>query len=181
VTNSTSWEILDGLPPYGPMAAPFSATGQGMHREGLVVRFSSSTGSWVGNFQRGGSSLDHVFAHPDGRHGVVVAGGTAYVVDAESRRLVDHFGANIEDVFLVAANGYVLLGNGLWFEALGPSGLVWRTRRISWDRMRNLSLDGTAVRGEASAPWGPDGAWYPFEVDAVTGSVSGGSYNGPPM
>jgi len=78
MTNSARWEVLDGLPAYGPMSEPFSTTGQGMHREGLVDRFFPPTGSWVGNFQRGLSSLDEVFAHPDGRHVVVVAGGTGY-------------------------------------------------------------------------------------------------------
>ena len=61
------------------------------------------------------------------------------------------------------------------------TGTAWRSRRISWDGMRNVSLTGTVVRGEAYAPEGPDGMWYPFEVDALTGVVSGGSYNGPPM
>ena len=181
MTNPPLWEVLEGLPVYGPMAVPFSATGQGTHREGLVVRFSPVTGTWVGNFQRGLTSLDDVCAHPDGRHVVVVAGGTAYLVDVENRSLVAHFGAQIEQVLPVPANGYVLVGNGLWFEALGPAGTAWRSRRISWDGMRNISLAGTVVRGEAYAPEGPDGSWYPFELDAMTGTVSGGSYNGPPM
>ena len=163
------------------MAEPFSATGQGTHREGLVVRFYPSTDSWVGNFQRGLTSLDEVFCHPDGRHVVVVAGGTAYVVDAEDHRLVAHFGAQIEQIVLVPASGFVLLGNGLWFEAIGPTGTAWRSRRISWDGMRSISLAGTVIRGEAYAPEGPDGMWYAFEVDAMTGVVIGGSYNGPPM
>jgi hypothetical protein len=181
MTSAPLWEILDGLPVYGPMAEPFSATGQGTHCEGLVVRFSAPTGSWVGNFQRGFSSLDEVFAHPDGRHVVVVAGGTAYIVDADSHCLVAHFGAQIEQIILAPASGFVLLGNGLWFEALGPAGAAWRSRRISWDGMRKVSLAGTVLRGEAYAPEGPDGAWYPFEVDVMTGAVSGGSYDGPSM
>jgi len=181
MTNSARWEVLDGLPAYGPMAEPFSATGQGTHREGLVVRFFPPTGSWVGNFQRGLSSLDEVFAHPDRRHVVVVAGGTAYVLDAEGHNVVAHFGVQIEQILLVPESNFVLLGNGLWFEALGPTGTVWRSRRISWDGMRNVTLAGTIVRGEAYAPEGLDGTWYPFEVDVMTGSVSGGSYNGPPM
>jgi hypothetical protein len=151
-----------------------------MHSEGLIVRFFPSTGSWVGNFQRGLSSFDQVFAHPDGRHVVVVAGGTAYVIDQESHRLVEHFGAQIEQIVLVPVNGFVLLGNGLWFEALTPTGRAWRSRRISWDGMRDISMAGMVVRGEAYAPEGPHGTWYPFEVDVLTGAVSGGSYNGPP-
>jgi len=181
MSSTTLWEILPGLPVYGPMAEPFSSTGQGTHREGLVVSFCPPTGSWVGNFQRGLSSLDEVFAHPNGRHVVVVAGGTAYVVDSDRHSLVEHFGGQIEQILIVPANGLVLLGNGLWFEALGPAGTAWRSRRISWDGMRKVSLSGTVVRGEAYAPEGSDGTWHPFELDVMTGAVSGGSYNFPPM
>ncbi len=181
MTNSPLWKILDGLPPYGSMAEPFSEMGQGAHREGLVVKFYPPTGSWVGNFQRGVSSLDEVFIHPDGQHVVVVAGGTVYVIDVEDHQLITHYGGDIEQIILVPANGLVLLGDGIRFEAFDSTGTVWRSRRISWDGMRNVSLTGTIVRGEAYAPWGPHGMWYPFEVDALTGAVSGGSYNGPPM
>jgi hypothetical protein len=181
MTNLSQWEILEGLPVYGAMAEPFSTTGQGTHREGLVVRFSPPMGSWIGNFQRGLSSLDEVFAHPNGRHIVVVAGGIAYVVDAEGHSLVEHFGAQIEQVICVPAHDFVILGNGLWLEALCSTGTAWRLRRIAWDGMRNVCLDGTIVRGEAYAPEGPDGTWHSFEVDAITGALSGGSYNGPPI
>lgn len=181
MTALPSWEILDGLPVYGPMAEPFSATGEGTHREGFVVRFSPSTGSWIGNFQRGFSSLNVVLAHPDARHVVVVAGGTAYIVEPDSHALVSHFGALIEEIVSVPEIGFVLFGNGLWFEALGPKGKVWRSRRISWDGMRNLVLAGEVIRGDAWAPEGPDGAWYPFELEVMTGAVRGGAYYGPPM
>ena len=48
--DRTTWDILDGLPTSGPSAVPFSSTGQGEHREGLVVRFSLPSETWVGNF-----------------------------------------------------------------------------------------------------------------------------------
>ena len=175
---TSQWEILDGLPVYGPMAEPFSATGQGTHREGLVVRFSPPGGSWVGNFQRGLSSLDHVFDHPNGRHVVVVAGGTAYVVDAPSHHLVEHFGGQIVQIIPLSDSGPVLLGNGLWFTALDANGIAWRTRRISWDGFRRLSLVGTTLRGEAYAPFG-EGTWHAFELDTSTGAFTGGAYRGP--
>jgi hypothetical protein len=75
----------------------------------------------------------------------------------------------------------VIFGNGLWFEAVGPNGLQWRSRRLSWDGVRDVSVSGHVLRGDAYAPEGPDGAWYPFEVDLNTGDVTGGSYTGPPM
>ncbi len=178
---SDTWEILDGLPAYGPAAQPFSATGFGTHSEGVVVKFLATSGEWMGNFQRGMSSCDEVFQHPDGRHLVVVAGGTAYVVDPEARLLARHFGAQIEHVIPIPGEPLVLLSNGLWLEALDARGTAWRSRRISWDGFRGLALDGHLLRGEAYAPEGVDGAWYGFEVDVRSGEVTGGSYSGPPM
>lgn len=181
MTAQNHWEILDGLPVYGPMAEPFTATGRGTHSQGLVVQFHAATGTWVGNFQRGLSSYDTVFEHPDGRHVVVVAGGTAYVVDPRSRALSQHFGADIEHVYEVPVHNLVILGNGLWFEAIGKDGTLWESPRLSWDGMRNVTLIDETVRGEAYSPEGPDGAWYPFELDVTNGAAIGGSYNGPPM
>ena len=181
MATSLNWEVLDGLPAYGPPADAFSATGLGKHREGLVVRIHASSGAWVGNFQRGLSSCDHVLDHPDGRHLLVIAGGTAYVVDPETRELARHFGCQIEYVFLLPGVPILLLGNGLWFEAIGGEGLRWRSRRISWDGLRSVVLDGNLLCGEAYAPEGPLGTWYPFQLDVLTGTVTGGSYYGPPM
>ena len=47
-----SVRIPPGLPATGPPPEQFSATGQGMFREGHVVRFSSRTGTWIGKASR---------------------------------------------------------------------------------------------------------------------------------
>lgn len=174
--NLPRWEIQAGLPPYGPMALPFSHTGMGTHREGFVVKFFPSTGTWIGNFQRGLSSLDHVFSHPNEKHAVIVAGGTAYVVDPDSRNLIESFGGQIDAIIPVPELRYVLIRNGVSFEAMGPTGIVWKSRRISWDGMRNISLLGSTVHGEAYRPEGVEVMWDAFELDILTGSVTGGSW-----
>jgi hypothetical protein len=51
------FEILPGLPPYGPLPVQFSATGCGTHREGFVVQFDGSSVPWVGNDQRGKAEM----------------------------------------------------------------------------------------------------------------------------
>jgi hypothetical protein len=181
MATSVKWEILDGLPAYGPAAVAFSATGLGTHSEGLVIRVHSSSGAWVGNFQREASSVDRVLEYPDGRCLLVIAGGSAYVVDPETRELVRHFGGQIEQVLTLPEDPSFLFGNGLWFEALGREGMKWRSRRISWDGFRHVVLNGNLLCGEAYAPEGPEGAWYAFELDVQTGTVTGGSYYDPPI
>ena len=70
------YDVLPGLPPYGPLPELFSETGSDTHREGFVVKFfPDASEAWVGNFQPGITSFRGAFPHPDKRHVVVVAGG----------------------------------------------------------------------------------------------------------
>ncbi len=169
------FEVLPGLPSNGPLSEPFTATGQGTHREGYVVRFSPANGeSWVGNFQRGSTRFETVVEHPNQHDLIVIAGGQGYVVDPSDRIKRNYMSSNIDAVFPIAELRMILLTNGLWVEALASDGLLWRSQRISWDGMRNYRLDGSTLLGEAWLPW--EDRWIPFEVDVQTGSVRGGSY-----
>lgn len=166
--------MLDGLPPYGPPAEGFSATGQGMHREGLVVEFTTSTGdAWVGNFQRGLSNLDAVVRSPAANDVIIViAGGQAYVIAPETRTCVHTFGGMIEHVFEFA--DHFVVSNGLWFEATDGHQTQWTTRRLSWDGMMSIRVEGGTIVGDAYDPM--NDTWVPFSVHAATGEAVGGSY-----
>lgn len=167
------YRVLSGLPPYGPRAVPFSATGQGLHREGLVVEFRASDGSaWVGNFQRGLTKFDVVQAFPGSSSIVVIAGGQAYVVNPDSRRCLRTFGGGIEHLF--ALRERLIVSNGLWLEAIAGEHMLWRSRRLSWDGMMNLCVEGSQIVGEAYDPM--DDKWIPFAVDVADGQAHGGSY-----
>lgn len=174
---SLCFHILPGLPATGPLPEQFSATGYGKHSEGFVVEFAlTSRESWIGNFQPGGSSYSAVFTHPDGSSVVVIAGGTAYIVNPETRQLRQTFGAQIETVISDGARHQLVFGNGLWFEALSIDGIRWRARRVSWDGMRNVTIVGSRITGEALDL---DESWREFSIDLETGAATGGSYNGP--
>ena len=166
-----------GLPPYGPSALSFPDPNA--FSEGLVVTFTTSTGErWTGNFASGPGSLDAVRDELGPRATIVVASGAAYLVDVD-RKTASDITWPVEYVEYVASQELVVIGNGLWFEAIGPSGAVWQSRRISWDGMRSLGRDGEELSGEAYSPMGPPD-WVPFELDLASGDVKGGSYNGPP-
>lgn len=168
------YEVLRGLPPYGPPDEQFTETGQGAYREGLVVRFADGEGrQWVGNFQPGLGGVDTVLDHPDGRRVFVIAGGQGYIVDPEDRSSRNYFGGNIESAISLPGLG-VIFGNGLWFEAIGPDGPLWKSDRISWDGMQNLEITGQTLTGEA---WDPmQECWVRFELDVATGHSQGGSF-----
>jgi len=172
----SNFEVLDGLPPYGPTALPFPEDGREAFREGLVVRFHEAGGeSWVGNFQKDFSGgFDFVIGHPDRRHVIVIAGGAGYFVDPELRRQTHMFGGGIKFAQHVANLNIVIIGDDTRIGAFSADGSGWSSERISWDGMRNIAVDGTILRGEA---WSPiSNCWHPFELDLLTGKSSDAVY-----
>jgi hypothetical protein len=171
------FEILPGLPPYGPAAEPFPEDGGQAYREGLVVEFRPrGRPSWVANFQKGASGVDAVVRHPDQDHVIVVAGGTGFIVDPVSRRQTHQFLLSGAISFLQSLPelNLVVVGDGLRIAACLADDTGWCTERISWDGMRNITVSGSTLRGEA---WSPvSDRWYPFVVDLLTGKMSGAIY-----
>src|SRR5579862_3727170 len=93
-----AFEVLPGLPSYGPMAKPFPTSGYASHSQGFVVQFSSAkTGIWTGNFQFGLSNFSNVYDHPDGKRVLVISGGDVYAVDPELQ-LAEEIGGMVNSV-----------------------------------------------------------------------------------
>lgn len=173
------FEVQGGLPPYGPEALPFSATGVGTRSEGYVVKVYQAAGTeWIGNFQPGLSGFNSVFHHPDGERIIVIAGGLAYAVNIEKPGDWSHFGGQIEFAECIEELQAILIGNGLWFELHGKESLIWKSRRMSWDGMRDIRIEGVKLYGSAWTYHSPD-TWSPFELDLSNGSHVGGTYTGP--
>jgi hypothetical protein len=171
-----TFEVVPGLPPYGPAAIPFPVSGRGAHMQGFVVRFTPTAGdSWVGNFQSGMTRFSGAYAHPDARHVLVVSGGQVYVVDPDGRS-AEELGGMVASVIPIPERSALLLEEGLWLSLIDPTGLRWRTRRLSWDGIRNLSVEANFIRGEG---WRYDDTWHEFQVSLSTGDTKGGAYAGP--
>jgi hypothetical protein len=144
------FKILPGLPPYGPPAKSFSASGNASPKEGLVVEFyPGSSDSWIGNFQPGLWGLNGVFELEP--LVLVVSTAEGYLVDPRTAVLKYTPQFAIQLVMPLKRAG-LLLGNGLWFERLDAAGPIWRTRRNGWDEMRSIQITGDTLTGEASEP-----------------------------
>ena len=169
------FEILSGLPPYGDAALPFPSDGSHAFREGLVVRFNPmSPDVWTGNFQRGLTEFDTVLDHPDTRQVVVIAGGAGYVIDPQLRKETHHMSDGINYAAFLPDLGIIVVGNDLEFGAIRADGTGWSSGRISWDGIRNVSISGSVLTGEAYSPLGD--AWTPFTLDLQTGECVGAIY-----
>lgn len=174
----SSFRVRPGLPAYGPRATSIPAGWGHGAREGMVVEFVTDTGeTWIGNFEPGLGGADDVRRHPNGRDVLVIAAGTMWVVDPD-RRVAAEASPAVFAVWPVRdPDSLVMSTHDLAFFRLGPKGVVWHTRRVSWDGFRDVHVSPTEITGLAWAPWEPE--WSPFTVDLRTGRAQGGSYNGP--
>jgi hypothetical protein len=170
------YEILAGLPPYGPAPYQFSDTGHGFHREGFVVRFRRHDGShWTGNFHGDVTSCRGVFRHPNRRHFVVVASGVGYVVEPDDPDAYHCLEAWIHEIIEVPDRGILLfVDGGVYITTLDALGQETRSQRVSWDGIRHLCVSDSQVSAEAYDPMVD--RWAPFTLDLDTREIQGSSY-----
>jgi hypothetical protein len=115
-----------------------------------------------------------VEVHPNKVDALVFARGDLWVVNPSTHSAALLLTA-IESVLPIERpDGWILNRQGLALPRLGPDGLKWHTRRLSWDGFDQLSITQSALMGLA---WSPlDEQWRPFNVDVHSGRSSGGSY-----
>jgi hypothetical protein len=140
------------------------------------VEFITVAGNWVANFQPGLGGVDLAQLHPNQRDAVVLAAGDLWVVNPIQRSaecLLQGIDAAIE---VQGPDGWVFSFRGLALARFGPDGIVWHTRRLSWDGFDKLSIAHAQLTGFA---WSAtDTRWHLFRVDLATGRSTGGSYSG---
>jgi hypothetical protein len=169
------FEVLPGLPPYGPMAVSFTRNGATEHREGLVIRFHpNESASWVGNFVGAPTGYTTVLDHPNERDVIVIAHGDGCVIDPEQRILRDRIAPDIQGAFAIPSFGMVVLQTFTDFTSIRADGTGWRSPRISWDGLRNIHISGTHLSGEAYTP--VSDRWVPFTLHLLTGCCTDGIY-----
>lgn len=100
-----------------------------------------------------------------------------FCVDPAARTAVE-LGQPIFGIWpLPEANDLILSRQDIAFLRIGAGGVVWHTRRVSWDGFRDVRIERLTLTGEA---WSPiEDRWLPFSVDLRTGRAEGGSYTGP--
>lgn len=156
------------------MATCFPAAFARSGSEGYVVEFfPDTTDAWVGNFCPGLGGYSGAHLHPNGSDVAVFSKGSGYVIDARARQMKKEFGGAIANVWeLSDPPGLLCDRQGLAFFRIGREGVIWHTRRLSWDGFRDVVVTGNRITGSAI---GLEDDWSPFEVDLVTGSSKGGS------
>jgi hypothetical protein len=172
--------ILDGPPPIHPLERVyhFPVELEEGDRTGTYVRVIPKRGpAWSGFFALGFNSeqvVTAICACPDPDSVCVVVGGYGYVVKAtdpscwfqvEQRPVVD---------LRAVAEAELLLFTGFTSAtALGKTGIVWQSERLSWEGVRITTVESGKLHG-----FGWDlmsDQEVAFEVDLKTGKHVGGA------
>ena len=174
---SDRYEILDDLPPYGPMYISITDNAdEPFVSEGYVIRFYKKDGSdWVANFRPGWTDCSFVKDYPDSDNIIVIANGMGYIVTTESEKPIETFGISIKNVLEINKNN-LLISDDIGVEIINENGIEWKSPRISWDGIKNLSINDNILTGLSFDPMNDLEEWCEFSIDLITKEINGGSY-----
>ncbi len=170
------YDILPGLPSYGPLYIPVSEDGEQFYSEGFVVRFYKSDGTeWVANFKPGWSDCSLVVYYPESNRLVVIAKGQGYIMTPDQQTPLDTFGVNIKDAIKTEDNKIVFVDD-VYVTLIDDKGVVWQSERISWDGIKDLNLKDNILTGLSYDPMDSITEWIPFSINLDSKEITGGSY-----
>ncbi len=162
-------EILEEAPE-GEEIIPIPAEDDDPESERMLVRIGLGESSWIGSFACGGQPVSTMFIMPNGKHFFVSACGAGYIVDLESRTLVERAGTEVVGVHRDALMTIFLIEhNAMSLEAFGVVTRLWKTPPLGAGGLRNIALRDDCVVGEARQA---SGEWLAFAVNVVTGEVT---------
>ncbi len=171
------YEILEGLPTYGPMYIPVSESGEPFFSEGFAVRFYKTDGSeWVANFQPGWTDLKGIFELNDTSNLLIIAFGTCYLMNSDIQSPISVFGVGYESVFKTQ-DGRLILQDQTDLTIIETDGNHWDSERISWDGLKELKLENNIVSGLSYDPNDDTNDWVYFSYNIDNRLLTGGSWN----
>lgn len=168
-----SLELLSGLPSGGETVHVFPSAWTARGSEGVVVRVVTAARSWVGNFMPGAVGVTGCWKLGE-EAGVVVAQGDVWHVSAISGSGAKLL-AGATKVHEIGGSGLLLEIDGIRLARMSESGILWESRRLSWDGLREVVVKGGCISGSG---WSmPRDTWVAFAVDLGDGASSGGGYD----
>lgn len=177
--NRKKYEVLNGLPAYGPMYVPvtqYDGTFISTYSEGFAVRFFTSDGnSWTANFSLGMTVFSTVIDFPDTDLTIVVAGGSGYLMNRDQHKPINTFSVTIKAALLTDAQE-VIMADSTHVTIINFKGQIWSSERLSWDGIEDLRVEGNMLHGTAYVPTHETEDWVAFTIDLETRQRSGGGW-----
>ena len=164
-------ELLTSLPPPDEPVIAFPPQGGDLGRGRILLRIGIRKASWIGSFELGHNNHTTVAMLPDDKHLFVSAGGAGYVIDEQSRTLVEMTGTDVVGTMVYNPLAlFVVNHNGRSFEAFDRTGRIWKTDTISTGGFRRIDFTPDVMTGEARHPILL--GWIGFSVKLATGEVA---------
>lgn len=174
----SKFEILPGLPATGPMYIALSADNEQFYSEGFVVRFLKSDGTiWIANFKPGWSDFSFAKEYPNANRIVIVAKGQGYIINPEIQSPIETFGLGIRQIIETKHN-QLICASDCYLYLIDENESVWQSERISWDGIKDLSVEQNIITGLAYYPM--TDSWLPFTFDIESKLITGGSFDSKP-
>ena len=159
-------EILTSVPD-GEQVWKFPPEDSGARR--LLLRIGVKPVSWIASFERGNKGPSTVQLMPGDTHFFVSAAGAGYIIEAETRTLVEKIGDDVVSVgFDDSRTRFFVNHDDRCLQAFGPAGWLWTSEEIGLG-FRGLMLNGKYLLGEAQRT--AEAEWSTFSVDVATGEV----------
>ena len=171
------FEILKGLPPYGPLYVPVSTDNEPFYHEGLVVKFIKRDGSeWIANFDVGGTNLKKILELDNSNNLLVIACGICYLFSIEKTKPISILGYSFSE-YLKTENNQFIFNDCTDLLIVESNGEFHRTDRISFGGIKDLHYQNGFARGKAWEPNSKKGKWIDFEYDVKNRILKGGCFN----
>ncbi|HWX54481.1 MAG TPA: hypothetical protein VN176_07800 [Verrucomicrobiae bacterium] len=147
-------------------------------RTGVYLRVMPEHGNaWIGFFSLGFDSdkvVSALYSCPAPDSFCVIAGGYGYVVKADDpTQWMRVEQRPVTDVRALPEQKLLLLAGFLTITALGPSGLLWTTGRLSWEGISISRIERQTLYGLGWDAF--TDKEVPFEVDLASGKHIGGA------
>lgn len=167
-------ELLEELPGYTPRNMFYvPPTGDG-GRDGVLVRVRSGGAEWIGCFAFGdfGVPTCALVASPQQDTMFVVAAGAGYAIDVNRPSHWSELPClPIRQVGVSIEHKIVWFGDFIRLMAYGAEGLMWRSRRLCWDGLQIIAVEGNSIIGRGDEPTNPSKPTGNFAINLLTGEV----------
>lgn len=178
VPYSFRYQILSELPVDNLKLVYIPNGGSCVGRDGVIVKLLPYDGeSWVGIFAFGdmlSNGSCNAYFGPGRNHLTVLAKGEAYIVlPSDPCSFIRVKSCPAICAIPVPSHDLMLFHDYTEIVAYNENGLVWETKRISWDGIKIEEISDSAILGKS---WDSlNGKNVQFSVDLTDGSHQGGA------
>ena len=147
-------------------------------RNGAYLRVIPKGGAaWAGFFAQGFDSdqvISEVCSTPNPDSFCAVVGGYAYLMQAGDPRQWSRIEQKpVVDLRVLSQHGLLLFVGFTLITAVGATGVLWTTERLTWEGLTIADIKGDTLQGSG---WDAIAdKEVPFEVDLRTGKHTGGA------